>query len=97
MPHPLAPLVQSVAALAMPLTLAVLPAEEGAMRTVALTHVPAPDILNAVIAADGRLVSATSDGGFVVTGPRARLLRALLRLGVVAVPAAPVLCGSATA
>lgn len=77
-------IVQSLFVLALPGVLAMLPSE-GSLRTVALHPVSMSAVVNAVIETDGRILSARADG-LVVTGRRDRITRALLPLGVLALP-----------
>jgi hypothetical protein len=86
MPVSLAPVVQSLFVLSLPVVLAMAPSE-GAVRTVALRHIRLSEIVNAVVATDGRILAARPDGELLVTGRRDRIARALLPLGVFILPA----------
>jgi len=88
--------VTAVAQSLFVLSLSALPAlapSHGAVRTVALYPVSMVATLNAAIAVDGRLMAATPDGALVLAGRRDRIIRALLPLGVLAIPARGAGCG----
>ena len=86
MPVAAVPLAQILFVLSMPLLLAMAPAQ-GVVRTMALRPVSPATTLNAVIEADGRIVSARADGSLIVAGRRDRIAWALLSLGVLPLPA----------
>ncbi|HEX7855404.1 MAG TPA: hypothetical protein VF503_17110 [Sphingobium sp.] len=86
MPGAVAPLAQSLFVLTLPIVLVLAPSQ-GAVRTVTLGRASAAAIVNAAINVDGRIVSMNADGGLVLAGRRDRIIRALLPLGVLALPA----------
>ncbi|MFT3965892.1 MAG: hypothetical protein QM690_08430 [Sphingobium sp.] len=86
MPGPAVPIVQSLFVFSLPALLALAPTQ-GAVRTMALGHSSMASIVNAVVDSGGRVVSARADGSLIVAGRRDRIARALLPLGVLALPA----------
>lgn len=91
MPSLIAATAQSLFVLSLPAMLALAPAD-GVVRTMAMQPVSMAAVVNATVAVGGRIVSARPDGSLVLAGRRDRIAMALLPLGVIALPAARVLC-----
>ncbi len=87
------PAAQSLLVLSMPLLWVLVPSE-GALRTVALRPVALNSIVNAVVGTGGAIVAAQPGGGLIVAGRRDRIIRALLPLGVLALPSSGAGCST---